>query len=349
MLRDEALDAVVVAVPIRLHEQVAMAVIDAGKALLVEKPLAPSLDEGRRIADAASKRGVVLTSGHIERFNPAVQELTRRLRQGEAGRVLQVTARRLGPFATRTRDVSVIHDLALHDIDIMLHMLGRDVETRLRADAARRPYRFGRHACRRPALPRRARSALLEVNWLTPRKVRELSVLGERGLFVLDYLAQTLEFYESEPSGGSHGGPGWQTLTTLRGDRRRRHAHTDRAARAPRARAERLRRGAARRHAAAGDRRRRAGGAGGGRRADRVGEDGPSGRPPGPVDVKVAVVGLGKIGLPLAALFAEKGADVIGCDVSQAVVDVDQRRRVARRGRAGSGREGQRPRTTPGA
>jgi predicted dehydrogenase len=89
MLRDEPLDAVVVAVPIRLHEQVAMAVIDAGKALLVEKPLAPSLEEGRRIAAAASKRGVVLTSGHIERFNPAVQELTRRLRQGEAGRVLQ--------------------------------------------------------------------------------------------------------------------------------------------------------------------------------------------------------------------------------------------------------------------
>src|SRR5688572_21307982 len=111
MLQHEALDAVVVAVPVRLHEQVAMAVIGAGRALLVEKPLASSLDEGRRIVDAAAKRGVMLTSGHIERFNPAVQELARRLRQGEAGRVLQVTARRLGPFATRTRDVSVVHDL----------------------------------------------------------------------------------------------------------------------------------------------------------------------------------------------------------------------------------------------
>ena len=64
MLRDETLDAVVVAVPIRLHEQVALKVIEAGKALLVEKPLAASLDEGRRIVEAASRRGVMLTSGH---------------------------------------------------------------------------------------------------------------------------------------------------------------------------------------------------------------------------------------------------------------------------------------------
>ena len=62
-----------------------MAVIDAGKALLVEKPLAPSMAEGRRIVDAASKRGVVLMPGHIERFNPAVQELTRRLQAGRGG------------------------------------------------------------------------------------------------------------------------------------------------------------------------------------------------------------------------------------------------------------------------
>jgi len=216
MLREETLDAVVVAVPIRLHEQVATAAIEAGKALLVEKPLASSLDEGRRIAQAASKRGVMLTSGHIERFNPAVQELARRLRQGEAGRMLQVTARRLGPFATRTRDVSVVHDLALHDIDVMLHMLGREVESAYAQtqpgvrtdsdDTVAGVLRF-----------RDGPVGLLEVNWITPRKVRELSVLGERGLFVLDYLAQTLEFYESEPSEASQGGPGWQALATLRG------------------------------------------------------------------------------------------------------------------------------------
>jgi predicted dehydrogenase len=216
MLRDESLDAVVVAVPVRLHEPVAMAVIEAGKALLVEKPLAGSLEEGRRIVEAAARRGVVLTAGHIERFNPAVQELARRLQQGEAGRVLQVTARRLGPFATRTRDVSVVHDLALHDVDVVLHLLGRDVaqvyaqtQPGVRTDSddtVAGVLRFGDGPI-----------GVLEVNWLTPRKVRELTVLGERGLFVLDYLAQTLEFYESEPSEAAGIGSGWQTLATLRG------------------------------------------------------------------------------------------------------------------------------------
>jgi predicted dehydrogenase len=217
MLRDEALDAVIVAVPVRLHEEVALAVIAAGKALLVEKPLAGSLEEGRRIVEAAGQRGVLLTAGHIERFNPAVQELARRLQQGEAGRVLQVTARRLGPFAARTRDVSVVHDLALHDVDVMLHLMGREIEgvfaqtqAGVRTDSddtVAGVIRF-----------RDGPVGVIEVNWLTPRKVRELSVLGERGLFVLDYLAQTLEFYESDPPEGMPAsGRGWQALATLRG------------------------------------------------------------------------------------------------------------------------------------
>ena len=217
MLRDETLDAVVVAVPVRMHEAVALAVIEAGKALLVEKPLAASLAQGRRVVEAAAAKGVLLTSGHIERFNPAVQELARRLSMGEAGRVLQVSARRLGPFAARTRDVSVVHDLALHDIDILMYLLGRDIE---HVYAATQP---GVRTDSDDTLAgvvrfRDGPVGLLEVNWLTPRKVRELSVLGERGLFVLDYLAQTLEFHESEPGEGTgSGGPGWKALATLRG------------------------------------------------------------------------------------------------------------------------------------
>lgn len=215
MLRDETLDAVVVAVPVQLHEPVAMAVIDAGKALLVEKPLAGSLDEGRRIVDAAARRGVVLTAGHIERFNPAVQELARRLRQGEAGRVLQIGARRLGPFATRTRDVSVVHDLALHDVDVMLHLLGGVQQVYAQTQPG---VRTGSDDTVAGVLRfEEGPVGLVEVNWLTPRKVRELTVLGDRGLFVLDYLAQALDFYESEPSEAAGAGQGWQALATLRG------------------------------------------------------------------------------------------------------------------------------------
>src|SRR5262249_50853988 len=123
------LDAAVIAVPTRLHEEVALAALSAGvKALLIEKPIAPSLGEAIRLADAVEKAGARLMPGHIERFNPAIAELQRRTAAGDAGELLRLTARRMGPFAPRTRDVSVIHDLALHDIDVMRFILAREVE-----------------------------------------------------------------------------------------------------------------------------------------------------------------------------------------------------------------------------
>lgn len=222
MLSKETLDAVVVAVPARLHEEVALAAIEAGKAVLVEKPLAPTRTEGLRLARAAAAAGVPLMTGHIERFNPAVQELARRVQAGEAGRVLQLTARRLGPFAERIRDVSVIHDLAYHDVDVMRYVLGAEVE-RVYAESqagVRTSFDDGLSGLLRFASADGGPGAVgsLDVNWLTPRKVRELSVLGDRGLFVVDYLAQTLELHQSE-AGETTGASGraWSTLANLRG------------------------------------------------------------------------------------------------------------------------------------
>jgi UDP-N-acetylglucosamine 3-dehydrogenase len=197
LLRREKPGAVVVAVPARLHEAVAGAAIDAGCAVFVEKPLAPSLGEGQRLAAAAAMAGVVLMPGHLERFNPAVQELVRRVQTGEIGRVLQLMARRMGPIVVRTQDVNIVHDSALHDIDVMRYVLGSEVErayAEAQADVLM-PFedsisgvlRFGGVAGRPGAV------GSLDVNWLSPRRTRELRVLGEDGLFVLDYVAQTLE------------------------------------------------------------------------------------------------------------------------------------------------------------
>ncbi len=220
LFRDERLDAVVVAVPTRLHEKVALAGIEAGVPALVEKPVAPDLAAARRLYEAAEKASVRVMPGHIERFNPAVVELRRRVHDGQIGHVLQLTARRLGPFAARVRDVSVVHDLALHDIDVMRHVLGLEVESvfaetqsEVRTPLDDSLLGLLRFAAR-PVAP--APVALLEVNWLTPRKVRELWVLGQAGLFILDYLAQTLELHENLP-GESEAAGAWSTLATLRG------------------------------------------------------------------------------------------------------------------------------------
>jgi predicted dehydrogenase len=97
-------------------------------ASLVEKPIAANLKDGRAILAAAEETGTQLMVGHVERFNPAVQELKRRLEAGELGRVFLARAERVGPFLRRTRDVGVVQDLATHDIDILRFLLASQVE-----------------------------------------------------------------------------------------------------------------------------------------------------------------------------------------------------------------------------
>ena len=137
-----------------------------------------------------------LTVGHIERFNPAVVELQARLRAGELGRVFQVHARRVGPFPERVRDVGVVLDLAPHDIDVMRFLLDSEV-ARVQAETEQRINT--EHEDMLAGVLRFANGVVgvLDINWLTPTKIRELSVLGERGMFVVDYLARELTFYEN--------------------------------------------------------------------------------------------------------------------------------------------------------
>jgi UDP-N-acetylglucosamine 3-dehydrogenase len=211
LLDKEQPDIVTVAVPTRVHAEVAIAAMSRGINVLVEKPLALSVAEGRRIIDAAREHGVKLAVGHIERFNPAVVEIKRRLDEQELGRIFQVHARRLSPFPGRVTDVGVILDLATHDIDVMRHLLNADVE-RVFAETGRKAH----FSCEDllSALLRFQNGVIgvLDVNWLTPAKVRQLAVLGERGMYRADYLTQDVYWYKNRPATDS-----WDTLTVFRG------------------------------------------------------------------------------------------------------------------------------------
>ncbi|OGO43252.1 MAG: oxidoreductase [Chloroflexi bacterium RBG_16_57_9] len=211
LLQHEAPDLVSIVVPTRLHREVALAAIERGVHVLVEKPIASTEDEGAEMIMHAHARGVKLAVGHVERFNPAVIELKRRLALGELGRVFQIHARRLGPFPARVRDVGVVIDLAAHDLDIMWYLIGAEV-TRIYAETERRVHT--EHEDLLSGLLRFADGTVgvLDVNWLTPTKVRELAVTGERGMFLVNYLTQELYFYENETT--VHG---WDTLSILRG------------------------------------------------------------------------------------------------------------------------------------
>jgi len=206
MLAEASPQMVSVVVPTGLHERVALEVIAAGANLLIEKPIAHSLEAGATLARAAEARGVILTVGHIERFNPAVRELKRRLDAGEGGRILQVRARRVGPFPHRIRDVGVIHDLAPHDIDIMRYLLGAEVD-RVYAEARRHIHTDNEDMFVGMLHFADDTLGVLDINWLTPAKVRELMVLTERGMFVVDYLTQSLTFYENYAAQAREGAP----------------------------------------------------------------------------------------------------------------------------------------------
>jgi UDP-N-acetylglucosamine 3-dehydrogenase len=194
MLAEEELDLVSIVAPTRLHRPVALAALRAGVHVLVEKPIAATRDEALEMIDAADAAGRLLTVGHIERFNPAIRELHRRLRAGELGRIFQVHATRLGPFPARIRDVGVVIDLAPHDLDIMRYLVGSE-PIRIYAEAERRIHTEHEDLFVGTMKFANGVVGLLDINWLTPTKRRTLTVAGERGMYVADYIAQDLVFY----------------------------------------------------------------------------------------------------------------------------------------------------------
>lgn len=205
-------EAVTIAVPTVDHLEVALAVIERGIHLLIEKPIAFSVEEARHIIEAANSADVRLMIGHIERFNPAVTALKNRLKAGELGRVFQMDAHRQGPFPARVKDVGVVIDLAVHDLDVMRYVSSTEV-VRVYAETERRIH--SNHEDLLTGLVRMDDGAIgtLAINWLTPTKIRDLYVTGETGMFRVDYLTQDLYFYENATANGDD----WDAIRMLRG------------------------------------------------------------------------------------------------------------------------------------
>jgi predicted dehydrogenase len=206
-------DAVTVATPTELHCEITLAALAEGKHVLVEKPIAATVPEGLRMASAARSAGLKLMVGHVERFNPAVRAVAQLLREDRVGRVFRAAAVRVGPLPLRVTDAGVAIDLATHDLDIMRHVLDRDV-TRVYAQGSR--FTHGAHEDMLTCLLNFGDDGpfgLLDVNWLTPEKRRELTVLGEGGMIRASYLTQDVWFIESAMSLTD-----WDKLALVRGD-----------------------------------------------------------------------------------------------------------------------------------
>jgi predicted dehydrogenase len=196
-LLDREVDAITIAAPTHLHRDIALMCIRRGVHVMVEKPIASSVDEGRQIIGAARHAGVTLMVGHVERFNPAVEAIKEAIR-GED--ILSIAITRVGPFPPRMSNVGVVIDLAVHDIDLICWFTDSriiEVQPQLSSAVAEREDIA--------LLQFRTASGVLahiNTNWLTPFKARNVTV-ATRGKYVMGDLLtrQVTECFGFQPDG----------------------------------------------------------------------------------------------------------------------------------------------------
>src|SRR5205085_9079171 len=193
----EGVDAITVAAPTHLHHEIALACIARNIHILVEKPVASTVQEGRDIVDAARRAGVTLMVGHVERFNPAVAAIKQAI-SGED--ILSIGITRVGPFPPRMSNVGVVIDLAVHDIDLIRYFTESDiveVQPQLSSAIAEREDIA--------LLQFRTASGVLahiNTNWLTPFKARNVQVATRKKYVMADLLTrQVTECFGFQPDG----------------------------------------------------------------------------------------------------------------------------------------------------
>lgn len=188
-------EAVSIAVPTTLHYPVAGQCMERGVHVLLEKPIAPTVDEAQRLIELASTRGVKLMVGHIERFNPAVQKVKELLAGNVLGQVVSVMARRVGAFPPQIKDANIAVDLAIHDIDIVNYLLGAtpiEVAVHKKKNHIEHREDSVEFFLRYPTA-----SAYVQANWITPVKIRKLNITGSDGYLEMDYMNQKIQYYKS--------------------------------------------------------------------------------------------------------------------------------------------------------
>lgn len=182
-------DAVVIATPPSTHAALAMSAIEAGKHVLVEKPLAPRLSDARQMVAMADRAGVTLMVGHTFEYNPAVRKLRELIQQRELGDLYYLDSARLN-LGLYQSDVNVIFDLAPHDVSIINHVLGTP-PVAVQAWGARHAHpRFEDVAYLRLFYEDHGLAANIHVSWLDPGKVRRVVAVGSRKMAVYDDLAE---------------------------------------------------------------------------------------------------------------------------------------------------------------
>jgi UDP-N-acetylglucosamine 3-dehydrogenase len=189
LLKNQDIDAVTICTPTVTHADVALQAIEAGKHLLIEKPMTDTVQQAQRIIDAAKSAKTTLMVGFVERFNPVVQTAADVIDEGKLGELVLGSARRLGPFVPgRVADIGIVKDMAIHDVDIARFLIKQEA-TSVYAIAGSLYHKYEDYAnlvIRFDDQP----TFFIECNWLTPHKLRGLNLTGSDGVMSLDYISQ---------------------------------------------------------------------------------------------------------------------------------------------------------------
>jgi UDP-N-acetylglucosamine 3-dehydrogenase len=188
----DAVDAVSVCTPTSYHFDTAMKAIKKGKHLLVEKPFTGDSAKAAELCAAAEKNGVTIASGFIERCNPIVSVAKETMEAGKIGKIISLATRRVSSFPARIRDVGVVMDLGIHDVDVMRHITSSNVRSVYAVGGKFANPSFEDYANLLMEFENGA-IGFVEVNWLTPMKVRKVSFTCSGGFVQMDYTDQSLE------------------------------------------------------------------------------------------------------------------------------------------------------------
>ncbi|HBG81387.1 TPA: oxidoreductase [candidate division CPR2 bacterium] len=198
MIEVEKPDAVSIVVPSKFHHKVGKEILSKGIHCLIEKPIATTIEEAKDLIKTAKSNNAKLKIGHIERFNPGVVKLKELIDKGKLGNITSIIARRVGIYPPQIKDANVIIDLAVHDIDIINYLLGKKPNKVYsnggraiignREDYAEIFLKYGNI------------SGYVQVNWITPVKIRSVAVTGTKGYAELNYVTQKLQLFYSQYS-----------------------------------------------------------------------------------------------------------------------------------------------------
>jgi predicted dehydrogenase len=210
-LISQDLDYCVVSAPTIFHLELGLQLAAAGVHALIEKPVAPTHVEATQLVTAFKKAKLIGGVGHIERFNPALRAMRQKIEDGLLGDIYQISTRRQGPFPARIADVGVVKDLATHDIDLTAWVAQSPYKT----ISARTTHKSGRpHEDMVVAVGTLENGVIVNhiVNWLSPFKERNTTVIGDKGALVADTLTADLTFFEN-----GHMNSSWDSISAFRG------------------------------------------------------------------------------------------------------------------------------------